>query len=59
MMTAFKRLPLRVAAVLIVAVWSLPTTGLLVSSFRPQSDIATTGWWSVFAHPFEESSWTM
>lgn len=59
MMNAFRRAPLRVAVILIVALWSLPTTGLLVSSFRPQSDIATTGWWQVFAHPFEESSWTM
>lgn len=50
--------PLRFAVVLIVALWSLPTTGLLISSFRPQGDIATTGWWQAFAHPFESSTWT-
>jgi len=54
-----RRVPVRIAVVMIVALWSLPTTGLLVSSFRPQGDVATTGWWTVFAHPFEESSWTM
>ena len=53
-----RRLPLQLAVVVIVALWSLPTTGLLISSFRPQGDVATTGWWSVFAHPFEASNWT-
>lgn len=54
-----KRTPIRIAVILIVALWSLPTTGLLVSSFRPQSDVSTTGWWTVLSHPFEESSWTV
>ncbi len=57
-MTTLRRAPLQVAVVLIVALWSLPTTGLLISSFRPQGDVATTGWWSAFAHPFETATWT-
>ena len=51
--------PLRVAVLVIVAAWSLPTTGLLISSFRPQGDVATTGWWSAVAHPFEQATWTV
>ncbi|MFN2292769.1 MAG: carbohydrate ABC transporter permease, partial [Anaerolineae bacterium] len=35
---------------LLVIVWSIPTIGLLVSSFRTRFDIATTGWWNVFPH---------
>ena len=57
-MTFLRRAPLTIAVVLIVALWSLPTTGLLISSFRPQGEVATTGWWSALAHPFETSTWT-
>jgi alpha-glucoside transport system permease protein len=51
--------PVRVAVVLIVAVWSLPTVGLLVSSFRPSASIRQTGWWDAVVHPFESSQWTV
>ena len=35
---------------LLVIIWSIPTLGLLVSSFRNRFDIQTTGWWTVFPH---------
>ncbi len=35
---------------IICILWTIPTLGLLISSFRPREDIATTGWWSVFPH---------
>ena len=35
---------------LICLLWLIPTLGLLVSSFRARSDIATSGWWTVFPH---------
>ena len=53
-----RALPVRVAVVLIVVAWSLPTVGLLVSSFRPSADIRATGWWEAILHPFEASQWT-
>jgi alpha-glucoside transport system permease protein len=35
---------------LVVIIWSIPTIGLLVSSFRTRFDIQTTGWWNIFPH---------
>lgn len=35
------------ALLLLVFIWTVPTLGLLVSSFRPQDEVRTTGWWSV------------
>lgn len=35
----------------LVLLWTIPTIGLLVSSFRQREDILSTGWWKVFPHP--------
>lgn len=36
--------------VLLVIIWSIPTLGLFISSFRDRFDIQVSGWWSVFPH---------
>jgi alpha-glucoside transport system permease protein len=38
------------ALLLIVLLWTIPTLGLFISSFRERSDILTSGWWNVFPH---------
>ncbi len=43
---------IRAIVILLIAVaWLVPTVGLLVTSFRPQSDIAASGWWQIVATP--------
>jgi alpha-glucoside transport system permease protein len=39
-----------VALLLICVVWTIPTLGLLISSFRTREDILTTGWWTIVPH---------
>jgi alpha-glucoside transport system permease protein len=39
------------AAVLLAVLWTAPTFGLLVTSFRPVKDIDDSGWWNIFTHP--------
>ncbi|ROS79197.1 carbohydrate ABC transporter permease [Cellulomonas sp. PhB143] len=38
-------------AVILAVVWTTPTLGLLVTSFRPEADIKDTGWWTVLTNP--------
>jgi alpha-glucoside transport system permease protein len=40
-----------IAVLVIAALWTIPTFGLLVSSFRPERAIKTTGWWTFFTDP--------
>ncbi|GAA1767272.1 carbohydrate ABC transporter permease [Agromyces humatus] len=40
-----------IASLVIAVVWTIPTFGLLISSFRPAELIRTTGWWTIFQNP--------
>nr|WP_230206473.1 carbohydrate ABC transporter permease [Microbacterium gorillae] len=40
-----------IAAIIIAVIWTIPTFGLFVSSFRPAADITTSGWWTAFVQP--------
>jgi len=54
----WSRALVRAAVVVIAVMWSLPTAGLLISSFRSANDINSTGWWTALLHPFE-TTWTL
>lgn len=49
----------RVSVFVIAFIWTLPTAGILLSSFRNENAIRDSGWWTIFAHPFETGQWTM
>jgi alpha-glucoside transport system permease protein len=49
-----RRLSTRTATlvtILIAIVWTMPTIGLLLSSFRPREAINDTGWWTFLGDP--------
>jgi len=43
--------PIHIVLGLIGLVWLLPSVGLLITSFRPSSDMRATGWWTVITNP--------
>ncbi len=40
-----------VIAAVIAILWTIPTLGLLITSFRPAADIRRSGWWTVWQDP--------
>ena len=43
--------PGRIIVYVLVFAWTVPTFGILVSSFRPEIDVKTSGWWTWFTDP--------
>jgi alpha-glucoside transport system permease protein len=52
-------LPLRLSVIVICLLWTLPTAGLLVTSFRNPVLITQTGWWDGLLHAFQPNQWTL
>ena len=38
-------------AIILAILWTIPTFGLFITSFRPPEEISTSGWWTFFANP--------
>lgn len=53
------RTPLHAVIIAISIIWILPTTGLLITSLRPPSEVAHTGWWTIFQTPFTLTRFTL
>jgi alpha-glucoside transport system permease protein len=45
------RSPIHIVLGLIGLIWLLPSIGLLITSFRPSSDMRATGWWTIITDP--------
>jgi alpha-glucoside transport system permease protein len=41
----------RVTVFAVCLLWTVPTVGLLVSSFRPGDEVRTSGWWTAVTNP--------
>jgi alpha-glucoside transport system permease protein len=52
-------LPLRLSVIVICLLWTLPTAGLLVTSFRNPQLITQTGWWTAIVNAFQPGQWTL
>ncbi|MFZ1039905.1 MAG: carbohydrate ABC transporter permease [Anaerolineales bacterium] len=46
----FSSLLINGSLAIICLLWTIPTLGLLISSFRDRIDISNSGWWAVFPH---------
>src|SRR5688572_33228339 len=40
-----------IVATTIAVFWTIPTVGLLITSFRPQTDALRSGWWEASKEP--------
>jgi alpha-glucoside transport system permease protein len=49
----------RITVLVIVILWLIPAMGVLITSFRPEALVDSTGWWTVFANPFRAGQWTL
>jgi alpha-glucoside transport system permease protein len=49
----------RITVLVVIALWLIPTLGVLITSFRSEAVVNETGWWTVLAHPWRTSEWTI
>ena len=49
----------RITILVVVLIWLVPTAGVLVTSFRPEHLVDTSGWWTALGHPFRAGEWTI
>ncbi|MDT8305459.1 MAG: carbohydrate ABC transporter permease [Anaerolineae bacterium] len=54
-----QRAPVRLTVILLCVLWTMPTAGMFVSSFRSANAIRSSGWWTTLVHPFETAQWTL
>jgi alpha-glucoside transport system permease protein len=50
-MPSLGRLPIHLILAVVILVWIIPSLSVVVTSFRPPAQIASTGWWTFFTNP--------
>jgi len=53
------RFPVYLAVGLITMLWTIPSLGLLINSFRAPQSIRASGWWTVIGEVFNSATWTI
>ncbi len=54
-----ERWPAKLGVTIIALLWTIPTLGLLISSFRTRDEIRGSGWWTSIPHLFDKAQWTI
>jgi alpha-glucoside transport system permease protein len=49
--SVLKRVPVHVTVGIVMAIWLIPTVGLIVNSFRAGHDMSLAGWWTTLLPP--------
>ena len=47
----WSRVAINLSVVAIIVIWTVPTLGLFITSFRTKDNISSSGWWTVFTNP--------
>jgi alpha-glucoside transport system permease protein len=47
----WSRVAVNATVIVLVVVWTIPTLGLFITSFRDKEAIFNSGWWTVFTNP--------
>jgi alpha-glucoside transport system permease protein len=55
----FSRLPIYLTVGVIVTLWTIPSLGLLINSFREPRSIRASGWWTVWGDIFNSATWSL
>jgi len=48
---AWSRVAINITVIALIVVWTVPTLGLFVTSFRSKQAISSTGWWTSLTNP--------
>jgi alpha-glucoside transport system permease protein len=48
----------KITILVVVVFWLIPTIGVLLTSFRPEALVDSSGWWSAIPHLFDPAQWT-
>jgi alpha-glucoside transport system permease protein len=47
----WSRVAINLTVIALIIVWTVPTIGLFITSFRDKQAISNSGWWTVFTNP--------
>ena len=53
------KFPVYLTVTFLALLWTIPSVGLLINSFREPRSIRGSGWWTVFGNLFDSTAWTV